>query len=132
MENYERLSADDLKAHLERLDAEKTALSRALESRREQDKRRLATEIKVLIKERGHDVGEIAELVLGRRRRAGAQPDPNAGYTRYADPDNPNNTYVRGRLPNWLIEKMSANGYDPHSPEQRAQFKEQHLVRVAA
>jgi len=42
------------------------------------------------------------------------------------------NTYLRGRLPNWLVEKMSANGNDPSSAEQRAQFKEQHLVKVAA
>ena len=132
MENYEQLSAQELKAHLENLSAEKEALARALEARREEEKRTLANEIRQMISERGYDVEEITLLVLGRKRRRAAANEANASYARYADPDNPNNTYIRGRLPNWLVEKMSANGYDPTSAEHRAEFKEQHLVRVAA
>ncbi|NBC46918.1 MAG: H-NS histone family protein [Gammaproteobacteria bacterium] len=132
MEQYEQLSADELKAHLENLDAEKQALARALEARQQQEKRELADQIKGMITERGYDAEEITGLVLGRKRRNGKAADTSAGYARYADPDNPNNTYLRGRLPNWLVEKMSANGYDPRSAEHRAQFKEQHLVKIAA
>jgi DNA-binding protein H-NS len=132
MEHYAQLSSDELKAHLDKLDAEKKALAQALETRREDEKRALADEIKAMIKDRGYDLDEITELVLGRKRRRAKSADANASYARYADPDNPNNTYIRGRLPNWLVEKMSANGYDPSSAEHRAQFKEQHLVKVAA
>jgi len=132
MKNYEQLSAKELKAHLDKVNEEKAALAHALESRREEEKRALADEIKAFITERGHDVSDIAALVSGRKRRSTKAPAANVGYARYADPENPSNTYVRGRLPNWLIDKMSANGYDPGSAEQRAEFKEQHLVRVAA
>lgn len=91
---------------------------------------------RALISERGYDLEAINENVLGlrkgNRKRAAAANDSNANYVRYADPDNPNNVYVRGRMPNWLIEKMSANGDDPTSPEHRAEFKDAHLVRLAA
>ncbi|NBC46429.1 MAG: H-NS histone family protein [Gammaproteobacteria bacterium] len=130
MKNYEELSAAELKAELEEMAAKEQALKRALEARREQEKYELANEIKTMIKERGHDIEEVTDLVFGRKRRSGASGGSNASYARYADPKNPNNTYLRGRLPNWLVEKMSANGYDPNSAEQRAQFKEEHLVRI--
>lgn len=132
MEQYEQLSAQELKAHLENLSAEKEALARALEERRDEEKRTLADEIRQQIAERGYDLEEITALVLGRKRRRGSANEANASYARYADPDNPGNTYIRGRLPNWLVEKMSANGYDPTSAEHRAEFKEQHLIKVAA
>jgi DNA-binding protein H-NS len=132
MEHNENLTAAELKAQIENLKAEQQALARALEERKEQEKRDLAEAIQGMITERGYDLEEITTLVLGRKRRNSKSPTANASYARYADPDNPNNTYLRGRLPNWLVEKMSANGYDPNSAEQRAQFKEEHLVKVAA
>jgi DNA-binding protein H-NS len=132
MEHNENLTAAELKAQIENLKAEQQALARALEERKEQEKRDLAEAIQGMITERGYDLEEITTLVLGRKRRNSKSPTTNASYARYADPDNPNNTYLRGRLPNWLVEKMSANGYDPNSAEQRAQFKEEHLVKVAA
>jgi DNA-binding protein H-NS len=131
MKNYEELSAEELKAELEELAAKEQALARALEARREEEKRELGNEIKAMIKERGHDIEEIVSLVFGRKSRSDKSGASNASYARYADPDNPNNTYLRGRLPNWLVKKMSANGYDPGSAEQRAQFKEEHLVKLA-
>ncbi|WP_462319907.1 H-NS histone family protein [Halochromatium sp.] len=139
MENTEQLSADALRAQLDALNAEREALKVALEQRREAEKLELAAEIKERINERGHDVEEIAQLVLSRatgrkqrRRQRAAANDANASYTRYADPDNPDNVYIRGRMPNWLIEKMAANGFDPSNAEHRAQFKEQHLIELAA
>ena len=138
MNDMHHLSAAELNAQLEALTAEREALHAALVHRREAEKTELAAEIKGLINERGHDVKEITELMLGhsngrkRRRQRVAANDSNANYTRYADPDNPENTYSRGRMPHWLIEKMAANGFDPTNAEHRAQFKEQHLVELAA
>ena len=138
MDDMHHLSADELQAKIEAITAEREALKAALEQRHEAEKAELAAEIKALITERGHDVEEIAQLVLGRssgRKRRGkraAANDSNASYTRYADPDNPENTYTRGRMPNWLIEKMAANGFDPADAEHRQQFKQQHLVELAA
>ncbi len=138
MDEMHHLSADELNAQLEALTAEREALHAALVHRREAEKTELAAEIKALINERGHDVEEIAQLLQGRssgrkrRRQRAAANDSNASYTRYADPDNPENTYTRGRMPTWLIEKMAANGFDPSDAEHRAQFKQQHLVELAA
>lgn len=67
-----------------------------------------------------------------RRRASSSANDANANYTRYADPDNPANTYTRGRMPTWLIEKMAANGFDPADADHRQHFKSEHLVQLAA
>jgi DNA-binding protein H-NS len=128
-------SAEEIQAQLERLAEERERLSRALQDRRKAEKKDLAAELKQLIIERGHDVAEIAELIgdgQKKRRRASSGASGRGSYTRYADPDNPDLVYVRGRLPSWLSEKMSANGFDPGSPEDRQQFKERYLVEIAA
>jgi len=132
--DHHQLSADELKAQLEQLAEEKQMLHRALQDRRKAEKKDLAAELKQLITDRGHDVAEIADLIGGgqkKRRRSGGLSG-NGSYTRYADPDNPDRIYVRGRLPSWLSQKMSANGFDPSSAEDRQQFKERHLVELAA
>lgn len=133
MEHYQQLSAEELKAQLEQIEAQKAALADALRARAEDEKRALAEEIRRLIQERGFDLEDISDRVLSglKRRRAGSSSDVNAGYTRYADPDDPQNVYVRGRMPSWMVEKMSAHGYDPSSAEHRAEFKEKHLIRVS-
>ncbi|MEA3640258.1 MAG: H-NS histone family protein [Lamprobacter sp.] len=137
MDDMHHLSADELNAQLEALTAEREALHAALIHRREAEKAELAAEIKALISERGHELEQIIELIVGRstgrkRRRQRAANDSTANYIRYADPDNPENVYIRGRMPNWLTEKMAANGFDPDDAEQRQQFKDQHLIKLAA
>jgi DNA-binding protein H-NS len=134
METNEHLSADELKAQLDAITAEREALHAALAQRHEAEKAELAAEIKTLITDRGHEIEEIAQLVLGRKQRhqRRARAAVNASYQGYADPDNPGNIYTRGRMPGWLIDKMGANGFDPADAQQRAQFKSQHLVPLAA
>ncbi|MEA1052246.1 H-NS histone family protein [Lamprobacter modestohalophilus] len=138
MDTTEHLSADELKAELAALNQQRSHLSAALQQRAEQERIDLAAEIKTLISERGHALEEITELVIGRslnrkrRRSASSANDAQANYTRYADPDNPANTYTRGRMPAWLIDKMAANGFDPADVEHRQQFKTEHLVQLAA
>lgn len=132
--DHRQLSADELKAQLDQLAEEKQMLNRALQDRRKAEKKELAAELKQLITNRGHDVAEIADLIAGgqkKRRRSGGL-NGNGSYTRYADPDNPDHVYVRGRLPSWLSEKMSANGFDPSKADDRQQFKERYLVELAA
>jgi DNA-binding protein H-NS len=138
MDTIHQATADELKAELEALNQQRAHLSAALQQRAEQARADLAAEIKTLIHERGHDLEEITELMIGRslnrkRRRASSSAnDAPANYTRYADPDNPANTYTRGRMPAWLIDKMAANGFDPADVEHRQQFKSEHLVQLAA
>lgn len=134
MNHEQQPTADELKAQLDAITQEREALTAALARRREEEKSELAGEIRDMISARGYDLDEVIQLVQGRkRRRTGtAAADANASYQRYADPDNPENVYVRGRMPNWLIEKMAVNGFDPANAEHRAQFKSQHLVQLAA
>ncbi|MBK5931233.1 H-NS histone family protein [Halochromatium salexigens] len=132
--NDEYRSAEEIQAHLEQLKQDQAALERALKERQKEESKELAAEIKEMIIGRGHDVDEIANLISGgkaKRRRATSAKN-NSSYTKYADPDNPENVYTRGRMPQWLTNKMAANGYDPKNAEHRQQFKEEHLTPLAA
>ncbi|NEX15126.1 MAG: H-NS histone family protein [Halochromatium sp.] len=130
----ENRSAEEIQAQLEQLRQSQAALERVLEERQQEEKKDFIGEIKQLITDRGHHPEDIAELLSGgkRKRRSSRTGKSNADYTPYVDPDNPENVYTRGRMPNWLIKKMAANGFDPTNAEHRAQFKDQHLVQRAA
>lgn len=131
--NDEARSAEEIQAHLEQLRQDQAALEQALKDRRKEEKKDLAAEIRDMILERGHDVAEIADLLSSpKKRRRSTTHSTNSSYTHYADPDNPKNVYSRGRMPQWLIDKMAANGFDPSDAEQRQQFKEKHLKPLAA
>lgn len=130
----EHHSTEEIQTQLDQIKQEQNALERALEARLKDEKKAFVEELKQLIAERGYQHDDIAEQ-LGARQRKQRIKRSGAGsgnYTQYVDPDNPENVYIRGRMPYWLIEKMAANGYDPENAEQRQQFKEQHLQKIAA
>lgn len=130
----EHHSTEEIQTQLDQIKQEQNALERALEARLKDEKNAFVEELKQLIAERGYQQDDIAEQ-LGARQRKQRIKRSGAGsgnYTQYVDPDNPDNVYIRGRMPYWLIEKMAANGYDPENAEQRQQFKEQHLQKIAA
>lgn len=129
---YEHLSEDELQQQLRQLEQSRADIERALEHRRQQVKYDLVQQIKDLIVENGYDVAEIATLLTGRKRRAAAAPAKKSGrqYTRYVDPDNPNNVYVRGVIPGWMKQKMIDQGYDPSSKKDRDLFKANSLHAV--
>ena len=93
-----------------------------------------AAEIKALIEERGHDVLEIADLIRGgqKKRRGQGAAKRTSNYPAYANPDNPEQVYTRGRRPQWFTEKMLEHGFDPEKAEDRQTFKEQHLTKISA
>jgi DNA-binding protein H-NS len=131
-EDIQQLSEEEIQRRLSDLENNRAALEKALEQRRQQTKKELAQEIKEMILERGHDVGEIADLLLGKRRGAAKVHSAGRSYVRYVDPANPDNVYKRGVLPRWMKEQMSANGLDPKSREDRETFKHKHLHRLDA
>jgi DNA-binding protein H-NS len=131
---YENLSEDELQQQLRQLEQSRADIERALEQRRQQLKYDLVQQIKDMILENGYEVAEIATLLTGRKRRAAA-PAPakravGRQYTRYVDPDNPDNVYVRGVIPGWMKQKMLDQGYDPSSKADRDQFKANSLHAV--
>lgn len=126
--DYQNLSLDELKAELQQLEESKADLEKTLYQRWHEAKTELAYEIREMIDTRGYDAEEILELVAPKRRRVGAGTKKgNRSYTRYVDPENPNNVYIRGVLPKWMKDKMTAQGYDPSVKEDREAFKANYL-----
>ncbi len=125
--DYKSLSVDELQAELQQIEQNKANLEKALYQRWHEAKAELAQEIREMITGRGYDMDEILDLVTPKRRRASASKKGNRSYTRYVDPENPDNVYVRGVLPKWMKEKMAAQGYDPSVKDDREAFKASYL-----
>ena len=120
----EDLSVDEIQQQLDELAESKASLEQALEDRQQQVKYDLAQQIKDLIQEQGYDLSEIVSLLGVRRRRSVAPKKGGARqYTKYVDPDNADNVYVRGVIPGWMKQKMQDQGYDPSSKSDREAFK---------
>ena len=124
---FSSLSVDEIQEHLAKIEKDKQDLEKALEQRWQQGKEELAQQIRQMIEESGHDVNEIVGLLTKRRKSAAATGRTARQYTRYVDPENPENVYVRGVLPGWMKEKMQAQGYDPSVKEDRESFKQNYL-----
>lgn len=124
----ENLSVDEIQQQLDELAESQANLEQALEDRQQQAKYDLVQQIKELIQEHGYDLSDILNLLGVRRRRAAsAKKGGSRQYTRYVDPDNPKNVYVRGVIPGWMKQKMQDEGYDPGSKSDREVFKSNSL-----
>ncbi|MCG6943442.1 MAG: H-NS histone family protein [Thiohalocapsa sp.] len=129
--DYKTLSVDELQAQLQEVEQSKANLEKALYQRWNEAKSELAQEIRDMITSRGYDMDEILDLVTPKRRRASPMKKGNRNYTRYVDPENPDNVYVRGVLPKWMKEKMIAQGYDPSVKDDREAFKVNYLQALS-
>lgn len=123
---YHNLSADELKNRIAQIEQERAEAQRALNERSQAEKADLANEIRRMIEARGYDLEEIVSHVLPKRRRGGGKKGPG-NYTRYVDPENPENVYSRGVLPRWMKDKMAALGLDSGDKDDRESFKTNHL-----
>ncbi len=128
--DYKSLSVDELQAQLQQIEQSKADLQKALSQRWHEAKAELAQEIRELITTRGYDLDDILDLVTPKRRRGAGMKKGNRSYTRYVDPENSDNVYVRGVLPKWMKEKMAAQGYDPSVRDDREAFKANYLQAV--
>lgn len=133
---YANLSVEEIQQQLDAIEQSKTELERALAVRRQEAKHDVVQQVRDLILSNGYELDEIIPLVQARRRRgAPAAKAPVSGgreYTRYVDPENPDNVYVRGVLPGWMKQKMQEQGYDPTVKADREAFKANYLQAVAA
>ncbi len=123
---YANLSVEEIKRQLEEAESRKAELHRMLETRRQEGKDEVAQQIKDLIESNGYEYDEILPLVTPKRKRGGSAQKKAVSsreYTRYVDPENAANVYVRGVLPGWMKQKMRAEGYDPTSKTDREAFK---------
>jgi len=128
-ETFEQLSAEEIEERIYNLDSDRASLEAALEQKRQQDKVDLAQEVKELILSRGYELAEIVDLLTTRRRGA-ARVRTSRSYTRYVDPANADNVYVRGVLPQWMKDQMASHGLDPKEKTDREAFKAQHLNKM--
>lgn len=126
---YEQLSLEEIEERLYNIDSDRAALEAALEQKRQQSKVDLAQEIKGLILSKGYEVAEIVDLLTAKRRGAG-RVRSSRSYTRYVDPENPDNVYVRGVLPQWMKDQMAARGLNPKEKADREAFKAQYLNKM--
>jgi DNA-binding protein H-NS len=119
---YENLSVEEIEQQLHAIDQNRADLEKALEKRQQEARDELAQQIKDMIVEHGYEVSDIVPLLGVRKRRS---PSRKGGrqYTRYADPDNPNNVYSRGVIPGWMKQKMRDEGYNPANKADREAFK---------
>ncbi len=131
---YANLSVDEIQQQLAEIKSSEAELKRALEVRRQEAKSEIAQQIKDLIAQYGYDLDDILPLVEAKRRRtAGAvrrSPSGDRQYTRYVDPQNADNVYVRGVLPGWMKQKMQEQGYDPSLKVDREAFKSSYLQAI--
>lgn len=133
---YANLSVDEIQQQLAEIESSKAELKRALEIRRQEAKSEVAQQIRSLIAQYGYELEEILPLVESKRRRAVASVRRSSAggrqYTRYVDPENGDNVYVRGVLPGWMKQKMAEQGYDPSSKTDREAFKSNYLQALDA
>ncbi|WPL19625.1 H-NS histone family protein [Thiorhodovibrio winogradskyi] len=115
----------ELRAKLESLEAEQKEVERVLAAKRDQRKAELISEFKQRIKDEGFTVGEVADAFAGRRnsRRSGGA----RSYPRYVDNADSNFVYVRGPLPGWMKERMTAVGLNPADKGDRERYKQDYM-----
>lgn len=128
---YENLTVEQIRQQLEEIEQSKSELQRVLTTRRQEAKHGVVQQIKDLIVANGYDIEEIQQLLTPKRRRGAAASTRGTSsgrdYTRYVDPENPENVYVRGVLPGWMKAKMHEQGYDPSVKADREAFKANYL-----
>ena len=128
-ESYSALSLDEIAQRLDNLENDQAALETALESKRQQTKKDLATEIRDLIVSKGYDIAEIVDYLTPKRRPT-VRAKSSRSYIRYVDPANSENVYVRGVLPKWMKDQMAEKDLDPKEKGDREAFKEQYLNKM--
>ena len=124
------LSLTEIQDKLAQVEADRKALEAALKSQRAAELTDFANQIRDQITEHGYTVDEVfAALTKGRRKASGKRS--TGDYIRYIDPNNPDRSYSRGPLPEWLREMMIAEGYDAADKAQREDFKANYLTQAA-
>lgn len=124
------MSAAEIQAQIQHLEASKRSLEKALEKQKSRRKSDLAAKVRDLIMAEGFDVEEILELVDKKKRAGGGAEKAGATVKAYVDPDNPENIYTRGVLPGWMKARMQSEGLDPADRDDRNTFKASFLKAV--
>ena len=123
LENMTLEELQQMRLDLEQKQAELDRLFRLKHKEARQD---FLRELRDLIHSRGYVIEEVAEQLVGRRRRSEGSPEGR----RFVDPNNEENYYKRGPMPPWMRDKMIELGFNPDSRHQRDTFKRKHLKLI--
>ena len=128
------VSAADLRQQLATLEQQRSELEKVLDERRKEERKGFVDDLRQRIIDAGHDLPEIAhQLSLRRkgnyRRQVTVNADEPREYSRYVNPNNPEQRYIRGVLPGWMKAQMRAQGLDPTDKSHRERFKNESLRR---
>ena len=117
-----------MKEIIERLNEikeEEAELEAAIAQLKIELKSSIVEQIRDLLAENGFTADEILPLV------APAEPaKPARNFPTWALKSDQTKTYTRGVLPGWMKDAMGEIGLDPRMGEDRAKFKNEHMVQV--
>ena len=115
----------ELIKRLEEIKAEEAELEAALAKAKIEMREYVVERIREMLAENGFTADEILPLV------APAEPaKPARNFQTWALNSDQTKTYTRGVLPGWIKDAMAAVGLDPRMGEDRAKFKNEHMVQV--
>ncbi len=115
----------ELHAQLKSLEAQKIAVQKALQAKRADRQKQLIAEFKARLEGEGFDFAEICSSGGKKRLRRSGE----SGYPAYVAKDDDSRVYIRGPLPGWMKEKMSAVGLNPSVKADRERFKSDYMVQ---
>ena len=126
----------DIVASLAKINAEQVALKEALVAAKAAAKDSVVQGVRDLIASNGFTEDEILPLLMpkakgakrGRKPKAEGAPTADASYPTYILKSDPSKTYIRGVLPAWMKEAMTAAGLDPKQGADRAKFKADYMT----
>ena len=126
----------DIVANLAQVNAEKAQLEAALFAAKLAAKDTVVQGVRDLISANGFTEEEILPLLMpkakgakrGRKPKAEGAPTADSSYPTYLLKSDPSKTYIRGVLPAWMKEAMTAAGLDPTQGADRAKFKAEYMT----
>jgi DNA-binding protein H-NS len=105
MRRAKKTSATDYdKMSLKELEAIERDVQKAIAAKRDLERAQLKKKMAELAESHGFSVNELFGAGRGVR---GAAKNKSSGIPKYANPDNPADTWTgRGRKPNWLLDRL--------------------------
>lgn len=116
----------ELIAQLEEVERQKRELEASLAAAKEQGRAKIVEEIRGMVSASGFDLYEILDLISPAPQAKKRGNRGNGAYRGWVSNDDPALTYVRGRMPGWIMSKMTDLGMTPKSKEDRRRFLETH------
>lgn len=131
---YDTMTPEELAAQIAAAKSRLEAMQNAMAPKREELTAQLIEQLRSAIDASGLDAAVIAAAIAPpakeekkRARKPREERKPAAVYALVSDPSK---IYSRGKMPAWLTEAMTGNGYDPDDRASRDKFRVDHMQRA--